>query len=84
MRPAMWSNGGMANRQAEVDLRLCKSPPSVNTLAWLGLAWLDLTWLGLAWLGLAWNSEKGPLPTLQEARLAPGPLRMGAESVFPT
>ena len=31
-----------------------RSPPPVNTLAWLGLAWLGLAWLGLAWLGLAW------------------------------
>ena len=33
----------MANRQRDVDLRfMCKSLPSVNTLAWLGLG----SWLG--------------------------------------
>jgi hypothetical protein len=50
----MWSNAGMANRQGADTCAKRKSPPPVNTLAWLGLAWLGLAWLGLAWLGLAW------------------------------
>jgi hypothetical protein len=38
----MRSKTGLANRQGDVDLASCKSPPPVNTLAWLGLGWLGL------------------------------------------
>jgi hypothetical protein len=54
LSPALRSNGGMANRQGDVDFALRKTPPPVRTSAWLGLVWLGLAWFGLAWLGLAW------------------------------
>jgi hypothetical protein len=36
-KPSDAFNAGMANRQRDVDLRFTQSPPSVRTLAWLGL-----------------------------------------------
>jgi len=36
----MRSNARMANRQRDVDGASRKTPPPVNTLAWLGWAWL--------------------------------------------
>ena len=38
----MRSYAGMANRQGTSTCALRKSPPPVNTLAWLGLAWRHL------------------------------------------
>ena len=37
----------MATRQGASTCAWRKSPPPVNTLAWLGLAWLGLAWLHL-------------------------------------
>jgi len=52
---AMRSNAGMAKRQGDVDLRFAekrKSPPPINTLAWL------------AWTGFLldyWTLKMGPI-----------------------
>jgi hypothetical protein len=50
VEPSDAVNAGMAKQTEGRRLASRSSPPSVSTLAWLGLAWLGLAWLGLAWL----------------------------------